>query len=164
MRVGWELKRWCLWTVLLEKTLESPLDGKKSKSVNFKGNQSWILIERADDEAKDPIFWPPHVKSWLFGKAPDARKDWGHEEKGTTEEKMVGRHHQLNGQKFEQALGDGEEQGSKVCCSSWGHKDLNTTEQLNYNNITYICLTQRLKLFNFTPVSSWIWEFQIYTD
>ena len=90
--------------------------------------------------------------------------NWRWEEKGTTEEKMVGRHHQLNGQKFEQALGDGEEQGSKVCCSSWGHKELNTTEQLNYNNITYICLTQRLKLFNFTPVSSWIWEFQIYTD
>ena len=157
-------KELMFWNLVLEKTLESPLESKEIKSVSLKGNQPWMFIRKADDEAKDPILWPPHVRSWLFWKALDAGKDWGHEEKGTTEDQMIGRHHQLNGQEFEQTLGDGEGQGSKVCCSSWGHKESDMTEQLKYNDITYVCHTKRLNLSNFTPVLSWIWEFQIYTD
>ena len=102
---GWAHKNWCFWTEMLEKTLESPLDYKKIKPVNPKGNQSCIFIGRTDAEAQ--IFWPPDAKNWLIGKDPDAGKDWRQEKKGTTEDEMVGWHHQLNGHKFEQALGVG---------------------------------------------------------
>ena len=111
---GWTIKKaenLCFWTVVLEKTLESPLDCKEIKTVNPKGNQSWIFIERTDAEAETPILWPPKVKNWLTGKDPDAGKDWRQEEKGTSEDKMVGWHHWLNGHEFEQALGVGEWQG-----------------------------------------------------
>ena len=101
---SWASKNWCFWTVVLEKTLESPLDFKEIKSVHPKGNQSWIFIGRTDAEA--PILWPPDAKNWLTGKDPDAGKDW-RQEKGTTEDKMTGRHHQLNGHEFEQDPGDG---------------------------------------------------------
>ena len=94
-------KNWCFWTVVLEKTLESPLDCKEIQPVHPKGDQSWILIGRKDAEAATSILWPPHVKSWLIGKDPDAGKDWGQEEKGTTEDEMAGWHHQLNGHEFE---------------------------------------------------------------
>ena len=94
-------KNWCFWTVVLEKILENPLDCKEIKPVNPKENQSWIFIGMTDAEAETPIFWPPDVKSWLIWKDPDAEKDWRQEEKGTTEDEMVGWHHQLNGQKFE---------------------------------------------------------------
>ena len=107
---GWALKNWCFWTVVLEKTLESPLDCKEIKPVNPKGNQPWIFIGRTDAEA--PIFWPPDVKNWLIGKDRDAGKDWRQEEKGKTEDKMVGWHHWLNGHEFEQSLGHGEGQGT----------------------------------------------------
>ena len=132
----WVLKNWCFWTVVLEKVLESPLDSKEIKPVHPKGNLSWIFIERTDAEA--PILWPPDVKSQLIGKDPDAGKDWGQEEKGTTEDEMVGWHHWLNGHEFEQAPGVGEGQGGLVCCSPWGHKELDTTEPLNnhYNQDT----------------------------
>ena len=100
---SWALKKWCFWTVVLEKTLESPLDWKESQPVNPKGNQSLIFIGRTDAEA--PILWPPDVRNWLIGKDPDAGKDWRQEEKGTTEDKMVGWHHQLDGHGFGQALG-----------------------------------------------------------
>ena len=93
---SWAPKNWCFWTVVLEKTLESPLHFK-IKPVNPKGNQSWIFTGRADAEAETPILWPPHAKSWLIGKDPDAGRDWGQEEKGKTEDKMTGWHHQLNG-------------------------------------------------------------------
>ena len=116
-----------------EKTFESPLDCK-IKPVNPKGNQYWIFLRRTDAEAETPILWPPDAKNWLIRKDNDAGKDWRQEEKGTTEDEMVGWHHQLNGHEFEQALGDGEGQGSLVCCSSWGHKELDMTEQLNNNN------------------------------
>ena len=99
----WALKNWCFWTMVLEKTLESPLDCK-IKSVNPKGNQSWTFIGGTDAEAEAPIFWPPDPKSWLIGKDPDAGKDWRQEEKGTTEDEMVGWHHWLNGYEFKQAL------------------------------------------------------------
>ena len=97
---SWALKNWCFWTVVLEKTLESPLDCKEIQPVHPKGDQSWVFIERTDVEAETPILWPPDVKSWLIGKNPDAGKDWGREEKGTTEDEMVGWHHLLDGQGF----------------------------------------------------------------
>ena len=96
----WALKNWCFWTAVLEKTLESPMDCKEIQSVHPKGNQSWIFIGRTDAEAETPIFWPPDVKNWLIGKDPDAGKDWRQEQKGTTEDEMVGWHHQLNGHEF----------------------------------------------------------------
>ena len=93
---GLGLKNWCFWTVVLEKTLESPLDFKEIESVHPKGDQSWVFIGRTDAEAEAPIFWPPDVKNWLTGKDPDAGKDWGQEEKGMREDEMVGWHHWLN--------------------------------------------------------------------
>ena len=125
------LKSWCLWTVVLEKTLESPLDCKEIKSVNPKGNQSWLFIWRTDAEAEAPILWPPDVKSRIIRKDSDAGKDLRQEEKGMTENKVVGWHHWLNGHEFEQVLGDGDGQRSLACCSPWGHKESDTTEQLN---------------------------------
>ena len=128
---GWMRKNWCLLTVVLEKNLESPSDSKEIKPVHPKRNQSWIFIGRTDAEA--PILWPPDVKSWLIGKDPDAGKDWGQEEKGMTEDEMVGHWH--DGHEFEQTLGDSEGQGSLACCSPWGHKESNTTEWLNNSNM-----------------------------
>ena len=117
----WMPKNRFFQTVVLEKTLESPLDCKEIKPVNPKENQSWIFIGKTDVEAETPILWPPDVKNWLIGKDPDAGKDWGWEEKGMTEDEMVGWHHQLDGHEFEQTLGDGDGQGSLACCSPWGH-------------------------------------------
>ena len=128
---SWVPKNWCFSTVLLEKTLESPLDCKKIKPVNPKGNQSWIFTGRTDDEAEAPILWPPDAKNWLIWKAPDAKKDWRHE-KGTTEDEMVGWHHRLNGHEFGWTPGVGDGQGGLACCSSRGRKESDTTEQLNW--------------------------------
>ena len=127
---SWPLKNWCFWTVVLEKTLESPLDCKEVQPVHPKGVQSWVFIARTDAKAETPIFWPPHAKSWLIGKDPDARRHWGQEEKGTTEDEMAGWHHQLNGHESGWTLGVGDGQGGLVCCDSWGHEELNTTERL----------------------------------
>ena len=112
------------WIVVLEKTLESPLDCREIKPVNSKGNKSWIFIGRTDAEA--PVLRPPDAKSWLIGKDLDAGKYWGQEEKETTEDEMVGWHHQLDGHEFEQTPGDGEGQGSLACCSPWRHKESDT--------------------------------------
>ena len=128
---GWALKNWCLRTAVLEKTLESPLDSKETKSVNPKGNQPWIFFARTDDEAEAPLLWPPDWKSQLIGKHSDAGKDWRQEEKGMIEEEMVGWYHRLNVHEFEQALRDGERQGSLACYSPWGLKKSDRTEQLN---------------------------------
>ena len=130
---SWALKNWCFWTAVLEKTLKSPFDSKKIKSVNPKGNQSWVFIRRTDAEAEAPTggLWPPVAKSWLIGKDPDAGKDQRQEKKGTTEDEMVGWHHWLDGHEFEQAPEDGDGQGSLVCCSPWGHKELDMNEWLN---------------------------------
>ena len=128
---AWVLKNWCFWTVVLEKTLESPLDSKEIKPVHPKGNHSWIFIGRTDTGA--PLLWPPDVKSQLIGKHPDAGKDWWQEEKATTEDEMVGWHHWLNGREFEQTLGDSEGQGSLLCCSSWSLRESETVEWLNNN-------------------------------
>ena len=118
--------------MVLEKTLESPLDCKEIQPVSSKGYQSWVFIGRTDAEAETPILWPPDVKNWLIGKDPDAGKDWKWEEKGTTEDEMVGWHHQLDGLESEQALGVGGGQGSLACCSPWGCKESGMTEQLNW--------------------------------
>ena len=120
-------KNWCLQTVMLEKTPESPLNHKAFKPVNLKGNQSWILVGRTDAEAETLILWPPDAKSWLTGKDSDDGKDWRQEEKGMTEDEMVGWHHQINGHESEQTPGASEEQGSLACCSPWAHKELDTT-------------------------------------
>ena len=119
---GWALKNWCLSTVVLEKTLESPLDCKEIQPVNPKGNQPWIFIGRTDAEAEAPVLWPLDVKNLLLGKDPDAGKDWRQEEKWMTEDKMVEWHHWLNGYEFEQTLGDRKGQRRLVCCSPWGHR------------------------------------------
>ena len=114
-----ELMNWCFWTVVLEKTLESPLDFEKIQPVHPKGDQSWVFIGRTDVEAETPILWPPDAKKWLIRKDPDAGKDWRQEKKGTTEDEVVGWYHQLNRYEFEQAPGDGEGQGSLSCCTLW---------------------------------------------
>ena len=132
------LKNWCFWTVVLEKTLERPLDCKEIQPVHPKGNQPWMFIRRTEAEA--PILRPPDAKSRLIRKDPDAGKDWGQEEKGTTEDEMVGWHHRLNGHEFEQALGDGEQQGSLESFSPWGHKESDMTEWLNNNKDSIIVL------------------------
>ena len=113
------MKNWCFWTVVLEKTLEGPLDFKEIQPVHPKGNQSWIFIGSTDVEAEIPILWPPDAKNWLIGKDPDARKDWRWEEKGMTEDKMIGWHHPLDGNEFEQALGVGDGLGS-LCTAIYG--------------------------------------------
>ena len=126
---SWAQKNWCFWTVLFKKTLESPLDCKELQPAHPKGAQSWMFIGRTDVEAETPILWPPHVKSWLFWKDSDAGKDWGREEKGITEDEMVGWHHRLNGHGFGWTLGFGDGQGGVGSC---GCKELDTTEWLNW--------------------------------
>ena len=111
---SWVLKNWCFWTVVLEKTLESPLDCKEIQPVHPKGDQSWVFIGRTDVEAETSILWPPDVKNWLIWKDPDAGKDWGQEEKGTTEDEMVGWHHWLNEHEFEWTPGVGDGQASSL--------------------------------------------------
>ena len=135
---SWAPKNWCFWTVVLEKTLESPLDCKEIQPAHLKENQSWIFTERTDVEAETPIFWPPHAKNWLIGKDPDAGEDWRQEEKGTTEDEIVGWHHWLDGHEFEQPLGVGDGQGVLACCSPWGCKESNTTEQLKWTDFELI--------------------------
>ena len=138
---GW-VPNWCFQTVVLKKTLESPLDCKGLKLINPKINQPWIFVGRIDAEAEAPILWPPDMKSQLTGKDPDAGKDWRQKAKGAAESEMVGWHHQLNGHEFEQTPGDSEGQGSLAYCSPWGHKESDMTEQLSDNNL-----------------QSWVWAF-----
>ena len=132
---SWAPKNWCFWTVVLEKILESPLDCKEIQLVHPKGDQSWVFTERTDVEAETPIVWSPDAKSWLIGKHPDSGKDWRQEEKGTTEDEMVGWHHQLNGHGFGWTPGAGDGQGGLACCDSWGLKELDTTEWLNWTEL-----------------------------
>ena len=112
---------------------ESPLDWKDIQPVHPKGNQSWIFIGRTDVEAETPILWPPAVKRWLIWKDPDSGKDWGQEEKGTTEDEMVGWHHRLDGHGFGWTPGVGDGQGGLACCGSWGCKESDRNEWLNWN-------------------------------
>ena len=134
---SWALKNWCFWTVVLEKTLESPLDCKGIKAVNPKGNWSWWFIGRTDAEAETSILWPPDVENWLIGKDPDAGKNWRQEEKQMVEDEMVGWHHWLDGHEFEQAPGVGDGQGILACCSPWGCKESDTTEWLNRTELNW---------------------------
>ena len=129
---SWAPKNWCFWTEVQEKTLESPLDSKEIQAVHPKGNWSWIFIGKTDPEAETPILWPPDAWNWLIGKDPDAGKDRRQEQKGTTEDEMVGWHHWLNGHEFEQALRVDDGQGSLACCSPWGHKESDMTQRLNW--------------------------------
>ena len=128
---SWLLKNWCFWTVVLDKTLESPLDCKEIQPVHSEGVQPWDFFGSNDAKAETPVLWPPHAKSWLIGKDSDARRNWGQEEKGTTEDDMAGWHHWLNGCESEWTLGVGDGQGGLACCDSWGRKELHTTERLN---------------------------------
>ena len=129
---GWALKNWCFWTVVLEKTLESPLDCKEIQPVHSEGDQPWDIFGRNDAKDEAPVFWPPHKKNWLIGKDSDAGRDWGQEEKGTIEVEMTGWHHWLDGRESEWTLGDGDGQGGLACCASWGRKESDTTERLNW--------------------------------
>ena len=129
---------------VLEKTLESPLACKEIQPVHSEGDQPWDFFGRNDAKAETPVLWPPHVKSWLFGKDSDAGRDWGQEEKETTEDDMAGWHHGLNGREFEWTPGVGDGQEGLACCNSWGHKKSDTTEQLNWTEyiiLTKICIT-----------------------
>ena len=129
---SWVPKNWCFWTVMLEKTVESPLDCKEIQPVHPEGDKSWVFTGRTDAEAETPILWPPHVKSWLIGKDPNAGKDWGQEEKGTTEDEMPGWHHWLIGHGFGWTPGVGDGLGDLACCSSWGRKESDMSERLNW--------------------------------
>ena len=124
---SWVPKNWCFWAVVLEKTLESPLDCKEIQPVHSEGDRLWVFFERNDAKAEIPVLWPTHEKSWLIGKDSDAGRDWGQEEKGMTEDEMAGWHHGLDGCEFEWTPGDGGGQGSL---------ELDTTEWLNWTNIT----------------------------
>ena len=128
---SWVLKNWCFWTMVLEKSLESPLDCKEIQPVHPKGDQSWVFIGRTDVEAETPILWAPDMKSWLIWKDPDAGKNWGQEEKGMTEDEMAGWHHRLNGHEFGWTLRVGDRQGGLACCGLWGHKESDMTEWLS---------------------------------
>ena len=131
---SWAPKNWCFWTVMLEKTLESPLHCKEIQPVHPKGNQPWIFIGRIDAEAETPVLWTPDVKNWLSGKDPNSRKDWRWEEKGTIEDEMIGWHYWLDGHDFESIPGVCDGQGDLVCCSTWSGKELYTTEWLTELN------------------------------
>ena len=131
---SWATKNWCFWIVVLEKTLESPLDCKEIQPVCSKGDQSWVFIGSTDAEAETPILWPPDAKTWLIWKDPDAGKDWG---QGMAEDEMVGWHHPLNGHGFGWTPGVGDGQGGLVCCGSGGHKESDTTEWLNWTSLYF---------------------------
>ena len=138
---SWTQKNWCFWTVILEKTPESPLDCKEIQPVHSKGDQSWVFIGRTDAKAETPVLWPPHAKSWLIGKDPDAGRFWGQKEKGTTEDELAGWHHQLDGHEFGWTQGVGDGQGGLACCDSWGHKESDTTERLNWTELNLLLIT-----------------------
>ena len=145
---SWALKNWCFWTVVLEKTLESLLDCKEIQPVHPKGDQPWVFFGRNDAKAETPVLWLPHVKSWLTGKDSDAWRDWGQEEKGTTEDEMAGWHHGLDGREFMWTPGVGDRQGGLVCCNSWGQNELDMTEPLNWTELnwrTYRLTTPTMK-------------------
>ena len=147
---SWALKNWCFWTVVLENTLESPLDCKEIQAVSSKENQSWKFIGRTDAEAEIPVLWPLNVKNWVIRKDLDARKGWGWEEKDMTEDEMVGWHHWLDGHEFEHAPGVGDGQGIPACCSPRGRKELDTTEQLSW---TDLCLSLFIRVINWSGES-----------
>ena len=132
---SWAPKNRCFWTAVLEKTLESPLDCKEIQPVHSEGDQPWDFFERNDAKAETPVLWPPHVKGWLIGKDSDAGKDWGQEDKGTTEDEMSGWHHWLDRCESEWTPGVDDGQGGLACWDSWGRKESDTTERLNWSEL-----------------------------
>ena len=146
IKKAWVTKNWCFWTVVLEKTLESPLDCKEIPPVHSEGDQPWDLFGGNDAKAETPVLWPPHVKSWLIGKDSEAGRDWGQEEKGMTEDEMAGWHHWLDGRESEWTPGAGDGEGGLACCDSWGRKELDTTERLNWTAL------------NWTPFCEVVWR------
>ena len=134
---GWVLKNWCFWTVVLEKTLENPLDCKTIQPVHSEGDQPWDFFGRNDAKAETPVLWPPHAMSWFIGKDSDTGRDRGKEEKGTTEDEMAGWHHWLDGREFELTPGVGDGQGGLPCCDSWGLKESDMTEWLNWIELNW---------------------------
>ena len=150
---SWAPKNWCFWTVVLEKTLESPLDCKEIQPVHPKGVQSWVFIGRTDAEAETPVLWPPDAKNWLIGKDPDAGKQSRWEEKGMTEDEMVGWHNQLHGHEFGWTWGFGDGQGGLVCYCPWDLREADTTEQLNW---TELGIGPSLNLITFSSSAKFI--------
>ena len=144
---SWAPKNWCFWTVVLEKILENPLDCKEIQPVHPKGDQSWVFIGRTDAKAETLIFCPPHMKTWLIGKGPDAVRDCSQEEKWITVDEMAGWHHRLDGREFEWTLGVDDGQGGLASCDSWGGKESDMTEWLNWTELILI-----YKCFNFNPL------------
>ena len=134
---SWALKNWCFWTVVLEKTLESPLNCKEIQPVHSEGDQPWDFFGRNDAKAETPVLWPPAVKNWLIWKDPDDGNDWRQEEKGTVKDKIVGWHNWLDGHEFDKAPEVGDGQGSLAYCSPWGHKELDMTEWLNWTDMRF---------------------------
>ena len=158
---GWAPRNWCFWTVVVEKTLQSPLDSKEIKKSILKEIKPWIFIGRTGAEAEAPVFWPHDTKNWLSGKHPDAEKDWGQKEKRLAEDEMVGWLCKLNGHELEQTLGESEGQGGPVCCSSWGYKEL---DRLSYwtaidttdnNSRIYILLKYTWKVLQDGQYGGW---------
>ena len=134
---GWVLKNWCFWSVVLEKTLEIPLDCKEIQSVHSEGDQPWDFFGRNNAKAETLVLWLPHAKSWLIGKEFDAGKNWGQEKKRMTEDEMAGWHHWLDGRESEWTLGVGDGQRGLACCDSWGRKESDTTERLNWTELRW---------------------------
>ena len=132
---GWALKNWCFWTVVLEKTLESPLDCKEMQPVHSEEDQPRDCFGGNDAKAEALVLWLPHAKSWLIGKDSDGGRDWGQEEKVTAEDEMAGWHYRLDGRESEWTQGDGDGQGGLACCDSWGRKQWDTTERLNWTEL-----------------------------
>ena len=146
---SWAPKNWCFWTVVLEKTLESPLDCKEIQPVHSKGNQSWVFIGKTDVEAEAPVPWPPDAKHWLIWNDPDAGKAWGQEELGMTEDEMVWCYHWFSGHGFGWTPDVGSGQGGLASCISWGRKKSDTTVWLNW--------TELMNLWRFPCI--WIWSY-----
>ena len=161
---GWASKNWCFWSVVLEKTLESPLNYKEIQPVHSEWDQPWEFFGRNDAKAETSVLWPPHVKSWLIGKDSDAGRDWGQEEKRMTEGEMAGWHHWLDGRESKLSLGVGDGQGGLECCSSWVCKESDTTEKLNWTclsmNIWKFTIQVLLKpgLQNFEHYFTSVWD------
>ena len=132
---SWVPKNWCFWTVVLGKTLESPLDCKEIQPVHSGGDQPWVFFGRTDAKAESPVLWPSHAKSWLTVKDSDAGRHLGQEEKGSTEDELAEWHHWLDGHESEWTPGVGDGQGGLVCCDSWDHKESDVTERLNWTEL-----------------------------